>query len=205
MRRATARRMTRRRLDSRLARPGRRAGRVSAALDIPDPPQLNSGLPFTVGSNIAPTGVAPARVDGTVRIWHAIATPQMLCDKLTTNMSRKQWREWISPDIEYIKLCPRLPDRSTKPLRKLATTFGDFRAGAGFFVRSDMPLPMRASAAIADTGINQTPAQWARRCLRNHRIEHVAFRRRIPCRRPRAVKCLARSRPRSDSLRSTNL
>ena len=45
-----------------------------------------------------------------MRICHAIATPQMLCDKLTTNMSRKQWREWISPDIEYIKLCPRLPD-----------------------------------------------------------------------------------------------
>lgn len=42
-------------------------------------------------------------------IWPAIATPQMLCDKLTTNMSHQQWREWISPDIKYIELCPGLP------------------------------------------------------------------------------------------------
>jgi WD40 repeat protein len=49
--------------------------------------------------------------DDTVRIWPAVATPQMLCDKLTTNMSRKQWREWISadPDIGYRELCPGLP------------------------------------------------------------------------------------------------
>jgi hypothetical protein len=28
----------------------------------------------------------------------------MLRDKLTTNMSRQQWREWVSPDIDYIKV-----------------------------------------------------------------------------------------------------
>jgi hypothetical protein len=43
------------------------------------------------------------------RLWSADATPDMLCDKLTTNMSHKQWREWVSPDIEYIKACPSLP------------------------------------------------------------------------------------------------
>jgi len=49
--------------------------------------------------------------DGTVRIWPAIATPEMLCDKLIANMSRKQWQEWVSPDpdIEYRELCPGLP------------------------------------------------------------------------------------------------
>jgi hypothetical protein len=45
----------------------------------------------------------------TVRIWPAIATPEMLCDKLTANMSHKQWREWISADIEYVELCQGLP------------------------------------------------------------------------------------------------
>jgi WD40 repeat protein len=44
--------------------------------------------------------LAGARYDKTVRIWPAIATPEMLCDKLTANMSHKQWREWISADIE---------------------------------------------------------------------------------------------------------
>jgi WD40 repeat protein len=47
--------------------------------------------------------------DRTVRLWPTTATPEMFCDKLTTNMSRKQWRDWISPDIAYTALCPNLP------------------------------------------------------------------------------------------------
>jgi WD40 repeat protein len=48
--------------------------------------------------------------DNTVRFWPAIATPEVLCDKLITNLSREQWRDWISPDIEYQgELCPGLP------------------------------------------------------------------------------------------------
>jgi WD40 repeat protein len=53
--------------------------------------------------------LASASYDKTVRIWPAIATPQMLCGKLTADMSHKLWREWISPDIEYVELCPVLP------------------------------------------------------------------------------------------------
>ena len=62
-------------------------------------------------SCLAPTvrRLASASYDKTVRIWPAIATPEMLCDKLTANMSHKQWREWISADIEYVELCPGLP------------------------------------------------------------------------------------------------
>jgi hypothetical protein len=37
------------------------------------------------------------------------ASPEMLCTKLTTNMSHQQWRDWVSPDIDYITLCPDLP------------------------------------------------------------------------------------------------
>jgi hypothetical protein len=28
---------------------------------------------------------------------------------LTANMSHKQWRDWVSPDIGYITACPGLP------------------------------------------------------------------------------------------------
>jgi hypothetical protein len=32
-----------------------------------------------------------------------------VCAKLTANPSRRQWNEWISPDINYQKVCPELP------------------------------------------------------------------------------------------------
>jgi hypothetical protein len=35
--------------------------------------------------------------------------PESLCAKLTSNMSREQWRAWVSPDIDYIPACPELP------------------------------------------------------------------------------------------------
>jgi hypothetical protein len=36
-------------------------------------------------------------------------TPGELCAKLTANMSRKQWSDWVSPQISYITMCPGLP------------------------------------------------------------------------------------------------
>jgi len=48
--------------------------------------------------------------DKTLRLWPAPdAWPDELCNKLTRNMSRKQWREWVSPDIDYTEQCPGLP------------------------------------------------------------------------------------------------
>ena len=55
--------------------------------------------------------LASASADTTMRVWPADASPDMLCAKLTTNMSHQQWQEWIStdPDIGYRELCPGLP------------------------------------------------------------------------------------------------
>jgi WD40 repeat protein len=47
--------------------------------------------------------------DATIRLWPAVATPEMLCAKLSNNMSRRQWLDWISPEIPYTELCPGLP------------------------------------------------------------------------------------------------
>ena len=45
-----------------------------------------------------------------MRVWPAFPDPaSALCAKLTTNMNHQQWRDWVSPDIEYIKVCPDLP------------------------------------------------------------------------------------------------
>jgi WD40 repeat protein len=53
--------------------------------------------------------LASAGADTTVRLWPADASPEMLCAKLTSNMSRQQWRDWVSPDMDYVRLCPGLP------------------------------------------------------------------------------------------------
>ncbi len=48
--------------------------------------------------------------DDTLRLWPGPAGwPRELCAKLTRNMSRKQWREWVSPEIEYVCQCADLP------------------------------------------------------------------------------------------------
>ncbi|WP_040776306.1 nSTAND1 domain-containing NTPase [Nocardia pneumoniae] len=64
-----------------------------------------------IGLSFSPDGqrVVSASYDDTVRVWPAHATPADLCHKLAANMSRKQWRNWVSPKIDYIKACPELP------------------------------------------------------------------------------------------------
>ncbi|SEH87624.1 WD40 repeat [Mycolicibacterium rutilum] len=52
---------------------------------------------------------AAGGVDSTSRVWPATASPADLCAVLTGNMSQKQWDDWVSPDIDYIKTCPELP------------------------------------------------------------------------------------------------
>lgn len=64
--------------------------------------QSNDGKELAVGfggsNGIAGFRTMPAR-----------PTAEELCAKLTANMSRKQWNEWVSPDIAYQKACPDLP------------------------------------------------------------------------------------------------
>jgi WD40 repeat protein len=45
--------------------------------------------------------VASGSSDTTARLWPAVGSPQMLCDKITTNMSPKQWHDWVSKDFAY--------------------------------------------------------------------------------------------------------
>ena len=50
--------------------------------------------------------------DATLRFWPtppAAAWRDLLCNKITANMSRHQWDNWVSPDISYIVQCLGLP------------------------------------------------------------------------------------------------
>ena len=53
--------------------------------------------------------IASGSYDKTVRVWPTFSDPaSAMCAKLSTNMSHKQWRDWVSPAIDYIKVCPNL-------------------------------------------------------------------------------------------------
>jgi WD40 repeat protein len=47
--------------------------------------------------------------DSTVRLWPGYADASTVCAKLSSNISDQQWRDWVSPDIGYIDVCPDLP------------------------------------------------------------------------------------------------
>ncbi|MBV9640518.1 MAG: PQQ-binding-like beta-propeller repeat protein [Mycobacteriaceae bacterium] len=74
-----------------------------------------TAAPLTVSDSVTSVAVSPhgrlaaaASVDGTVRVSPAVADPSQLCAKLSTNMSHQQWRDWVSPSIGYITVCPGL-------------------------------------------------------------------------------------------------
>jgi WD40 repeat protein len=85
--------------------------------------QSAMGAPFTghttyvTSLEFSPDGtkLLSASGDHTIRAWPVPARSleaarDALCAKLTHNMSRDQWNKWVSPQIDYIKACPNLPD-----------------------------------------------------------------------------------------------
>jgi WD40 repeat protein len=81
--------------------------------------QTQLGAPLTghtagvLSLDFSPDGtkLLSGSMDHTLRMWPVPkASPDGLCAKLTRNMSHQQWRDWVSPDIDYIKVCPGLPD-----------------------------------------------------------------------------------------------
>jgi hypothetical protein len=56
------------------------------------------------------SAMSPSESISGVRLWPTYPDPaSAMCAKLTANMSHQQWRDWVSPNIDYIKVCPDLP------------------------------------------------------------------------------------------------
>ena len=80
----------------------------------------HTGLVNSVAFSADETRIISGSWDTTIRFWPAPKVyADELCAKLTTNLSRQQWRELVSADIEYRPQCPGLPipsDGSTSQL-----------------------------------------------------------------------------------------
>lgn len=83
---------------------------ANTGLPLGDP--LTGHTSFVTSVAFSPDGntVVSGAGDNTLRLWPTYPDPaSAMCDKLTTNMNHQQWREWVLPDIPYIKVCPDLP------------------------------------------------------------------------------------------------
>jgi len=81
------------------------------------PEDLAQTQGFTLGRpvdfTVSPDGqrVASASADESVFLWQAFASPEMLCDKFTANMSRRHWSEWVSPGHRLYGALPKATHR----------------------------------------------------------------------------------------------
>jgi WD40 repeat protein len=76
---------------------------------IGDPLSSDSGSVNSVAFRPDGQWFATASDDKKLRLWLASATAAELCHKIMSNMSHKQWHDWVSPDIPYANACPELP------------------------------------------------------------------------------------------------
>ena len=113
--------------------------------------------------------LATAGDDGAVRMWPGVAFPEMLCAKLSANMSRQQWREWVSTDIDYIPACPALPI----PPDDVALTPGPQEHAAPWAFWE--PCEDRRGAAALDRLALAEPRYFARSALVSSRWSRLSF------------------------------
>ena len=64
---------------------------------------------FVVAQRVSLDGNPPFVGGGIWQLPAPAAWKDVLCDKLTSNPSDEEWRNWISPDIDYVPLCDDKP------------------------------------------------------------------------------------------------
>jgi WD40 repeat protein len=77
----------------------------------PDPIPLNGHQNWVHSVAISPDDqvIVSGSADGTLQLWPGLGDVQsIVCRKLTANVSRAQWTQWVGQKIAYLKGCPDL-------------------------------------------------------------------------------------------------
>ncbi|MFD0360990.1 toll/interleukin-1 receptor domain-containing protein [Nocardia sp. GCM10030253] len=95
------------------------AGGVGTAIEVwnVDTGELGHSMPvFNISFSPKGDVFASAGMDHAVIVWPVPGKwRDILCAKLSANMSRKQWKEWISSESDYVSACPGLPIAADEP------------------------------------------------------------------------------------------
>jgi hypothetical protein len=101
--------------------------------------------------------------DSTLRLWLTYPDPaSAMCAKLITNVSHKQWNDWVSPDVDYVKVCPDPPGRAGQaPCRNPAVC----RARSALVRVTGNAEPYSPGTALLTRLPGRgTSTSWVRRC-----------------------------------------
>ncbi len=105
---------------------------VTSAQPLGAPLQGHTGAVTSVAFSPNGRRIASGDMGGSLVLWHApSAWPNLLCSKLTRNFSKKEWDQYIGPELPYVIQCPGLPVPKAQSAERPSSPNAPRLAGGG--------------------------------------------------------------------------